>query len=1250
MLITHSKKWFIRIIILFASFLGMSNMAFSQGPVISSVNINSCVGEIRISVTSGVLPYTFAWQDSGGNPVGGNSFLIDGLTADDYRVTITDNNGDSITAIYTVTDPPDLVGSVVVNDVSCKGGADAQVIVTMANGNPDYAWELTNSGGNTVGTGNVGGTIITIGGLGVDSYSLEVTDEDGCTGTIVFAVTEPTDFLGASLIAQTDATCSDLANGSLQVTGTGGWGNYTYAWYTAPGGAFISNGATVNGLLPGDYRVYITDDNGCVIDRTYTIDSPDPIVITSTITDASCNAGTDGAININVTGGNGGYTYSWSNGATTQNISALAAGNYTITVTDNLGCTYVETLAVAEPNALAINPNITNVACFGDNTGRIRTNPSGGTAPYTYSWSTGHSGRNLNNRTAGTYTVTVTDANGCTISGTYTITEPAAALSLQSNSISAPTCFGGNDGSVTVTMQGGTAPYTYLWSNGETTANTTGLNAGIYALTVTDANGCTYTNSFTVSDPPKITVNPTVLTQPTCNGAADGSITVSASNGAAPYTYNWNTGAVGATLTNIVAGTYTVTVTDNNGCQISEDVILGEPALIVANAVVTDISCNGQVDGSIALATTGGTGGYTYLWSDASTGSSISGLSAGSYSVTITDGSGCSVNESFTIVEPAPLTAAVVQQDVLCKGQSTGAIDITPSNGTAPYSFVWSNGATSEDLVNVAAGTYSVTITDAPGCSIVRSITITEPADVLVLSGTATNVTCNGAVNGSIDFEATGGVAPYSFSWNTGAITEDLTNIGPGVYTVTVTDANGCVKFESFNITQPAPLSVVPSPTDITCNGANDGIINLSISGGTAPYTYLWNDGNTNKDRSGLSAGNYTVTTTDANGCQNIQNISISEPAVLALCHVKQDVLCFGDASGVINITPTGGNLPYSYAWSNGDITEDLNGVVAGSYTVTLTDSKGCSVTETIQITQPTAALTFTPTVGDITCNGATDGAISLAVSGGVGPYTYNWSNGSTSQNLSGLPPGTYTVTIRDANNCQVSGSYSLTDPPILNLSGTASNVTCFGAANGAVDIAVSGGEAPYTYVWSNGETTEDVTGFAPGAYTVQVVDNRGCSVSQNFTITQPNALNISYTQNDVSCFGGNNGSIDLTVTGGTAPYTYSWSSGQAQADIQDLTAGSYTVTVTDGNGCVSTETISIAEPAAALSIANVVTNISCFGANNGSVNLTVSGGTAPYTYSWSNGKSTKDVFGLKPWCLSSHGNRCQRLHPSRNL
>lgn len=1240
---TTIKRYYLRIILLFIPFLLAAKSAFSSesdeeaGPIISSVSINSCVGSITISVTSGVLPYTYEWKDNSGTVLPITSFIASGLSAGNYTVEVTDGNGDSTgPATYTVTNPPDLVGTVVVNDVSCRGDSDAQVVITMGNGNPGYDWELFNGGGGSIGTGSIAfpNNVITLTGLGVGSYTLSTTDQDGCTGDITFTITQPANFLGYSIGSSTDATCFNTSDGTISATGTGGWGNYTYRWVRVSDGVVVGTSATVTGLAAGDYRLDITDRSGtgCTISTPIqTINSPVEIVPTANITDALCNGDANGVIDLSISGGVGPYTYSWSNGETTQDISGLIAGSYTVTITDNAGCTDVETFNVNQPTVLTITPSITNVNCFGQSTGGITSNVSGGTGPYTYSWSTGSTSTNISNVSAGTYSLTVTDANGCVANAVgLTITQPGMAISKLSENLTDPSCFGDNDGSVTITMQGGTAPYTYSWSNGDNTATANNLTAGIHSLTVTDALGCTYNESFTLNDPLRIALAPT-LTLPTCNGAADGIISVAASNGTGPYTYNWNTGDSGPTITGLVADTYSVTVTDAGGCSIVESIVLGQPAVLNGNAVENDISCNGLTDGSIFLSVSGGTGPYTYAWNTGATSNNITGLSAGGYSVTITDASGCTMVENYTIVDPAPIGVGFTKTDVVCKGATTGAIDITPSGGTAPYSYLWSNGATTQDLANVAAGNYSVTVKDASNCSVVLNVTINEPALVLNLSGVETNALCNGSNNGSIDLTVTGGSGPYSYAWNTGATTEDITGLAPGNYSATVTDANGCIKSIGFTITQPAPLSASPASTDITCNGANDGTITLNVSGGTGPYSYSWSDDGTitSKDRAGLSQGNYTVTVTDANGCQDVESITINEPSQLTSVDIRQNVSCFGGSTGAINLSISGGVGPYSFLWSNGALTEDLVNISAGNYSVVITDANGCTINDSFTITQPSAPLSKTDNVQQITCNGAADGIINLTVTGGSAPYSYSWSNGSTNEDLNNLPAATYTVTVTDANGCTITDSYTITDPPVLTLSGTATDISCFGAGDGAIDISVGGGEAPYTYAWSNGESTEDIAGLSAGNYTINITDARGCTTNQSFVIQEPAALSISYSVNNVSCFGLSDGTIDITMSGGNAPYSYSWSNSSTSEDLNDLSAGSYTVTVTDVKGCSLNETIVIAQPTAALSTASAVTGISCFGGSDGSIQLTPAGGTAPYSYSWNTGATNKDIFGL---------------------
>ena len=1207
-------------------------------PVIASVNINSCVGSITISVTDGTAPYAYVWRNSGGTVVGGDSFFVDGLAPDDYSVTVTDNDGDAINATYTITNPPDLTGSVVVNDVTCRDNQDAQVIITMANGNPPYPWELFNdANGNQVQTGTGTTPIITLGGLGAGDYRFEVEDVNGCTGTITFTITEPANYLQYNGASVSDATCFNGSDGAININVAGGWGNYSYRWIRVSDNAVVATNQDATGLAPGQYFLEISDanpsGNPCIIITTnYTVGSPPEIVPTATINNALCNGEANGSINLSVSGGVGPYTYAWSNGATTQNISGLSAGNYTVTITDNSGCIDVETFAVGEPAVLTINQDIRDVACFGDNTGRIRSNVTGGTAPYTYSWSTGNTGRNLPNRTAGTYSLTVTDANGCTTTAAgLVISEPAAPISKASETLNSPSCFGANDGSITVAMSGGTAPYTYSWSNGDSGPTANGLSAGIYTVTVTDNSGCTYVENITLNDPVRIAINAS-LTPPSCNGLADGSLSVAPTNGTASYTYNWSTGDATATVNGVPAGTYSVTVTDAGGCSVTESLTLSQPGVLTGNATVNDITCSGANDGSIFLAVSGGSAPYSYSWADnGATSNNRTGLADGNYSVTITDGNGCSITENYTVNNPAPLTTSFTQTDLVCRGGSTGAIDITPSGGTAPYSYLWSNGATTQDVSNLTAGAYSVTIRDTENCNITLNITLTEPATVLSLAGSKTNATCNGSNNGSIDLVVTGGSAPYTYAWSNGAVTEDLNGLAPGNYNVSVTDNNGCTKFIDFTITQPAPLAGNATVTSITCNGAADGQIQLNPTEGTGTYTYAWADDvtETAANRTGLAPGNYTVTITDGNGCTQVELFNLTEPTALSATFSQANVSCFGESTGLINLTVSAGTAPYTFSWSNGAITEDVNALAAGNYSVVITDSRGCTITENMTITQPSSVLTVTGSASQITCNGAADGIINVTVSGGTAPYAFNWSNGSTAEDLNSLPAGTYNLTVTDNNGCTETASYTITDPPLLVLTGTTTDVTCNGANDGRIDVSMSGGEGPYTFAWSNGETTEDVTGLAPGTYSVNVTDSRGCSVNQTFTITQPITLNLAYTFTDVDCFGNSTGAIDITVTGGTAPYAYSWDTGSITEDLSGLNAGNYNVTVTDTNGCSIVESITISQPVAVLVANGTPSDISCFGGSDGSVVLNPTGGTAPYTYSWNNGETTKDVFGL---------------------
>jgi hypothetical protein len=498
------------------------------------------------------------------------------------------------------------------------------------------------------------------------------------------------------------------------------------------------------------------------------------------------------------------------------------------------------------------------------------------------------------------------------------------------------------------------------------TGATATLNGYLYRVVITNNAGDTTSNAAT------LTVNTIVLTpsqtNAACNGEANGSATVSATGGTAPYTYLWSNSATTASIVNVTAGTYNVTITDANGCTDTSSITITEPAALVASGVVdANVTCNGGNVGAATASATGGTAPYTYLWSNAATTASIVNVTAGTYNVTITDANGCTDTSSVTITEPTALIASgVVDASVTCNGGNDGAATTSATGGTAPYTYLWSNAATTASIVNVTAGTYNVTITDANGCTDTSSVIITEPA-VLAANGMATNVSCNGGNDGgndgTIDLSVSGGTAPYTYLWNNTATTEDLTGLTAGTYSVTVTDANGCTTTESVTLTEPTMLSALATATNVSCNGGNDGTVDLSVTGGTAPYTYAWDNTATTEDMIGLTAGTYNVTVTDANGCTATAAATITESTLLVTNGTITDVSCLGSADGSIDVTVTGGTTPYTYAWDNTATTEDLSGLTAGTYTVTITDANGCTdtvpftVTTTPDITAPIADL-----------------------------------------------------------------------------------------------------------------------------------------------------------------------------------------------------------------------------------------------------------------------------------------------------
>jgi len=1087
----------------------------------------------------------------------------------------------------------------------------------VVNAGPDI--HVCESGDVTL-SGYVGGGASTghwTGGLGTfdpsrDSLVTTYTPHPSEAGTIVtiYLVTDAT----APCLTDSDAisiTVDQLAvvdagpdidaciTGDVNLTGTIGGGAVSAYW---SGGAGIFNPSRDS--LSTTYTPDLSESQSTVTlylvanlsnTNVCPLDSNDILIHVDTVPSAFAGAdqnlcyGDQALLSGYVTGGVTTGTWFTSGDGTFDDSTSLTA-TYTPGMLD-LSTGTVTLLLVPDPEGvcpvlpddviLIINPELilstskTDVLCYGESTGTINLTVTGGTAPYTYLWSNAASTEDIGSLAIGTYTVTITDQAGCTVTTSATITQPAAGLSASTTQVNV-LCFGNATGSIDLTVTGGTVPYTYNWSNSSTTEDISGLAAGTYTVTVTDQNGCTTSTSATITQPAAGLSASTTQVNVLCFGNATGSIDLTVTGGTVPYTYNWSNTATTEDISGLAAGTYTVTVTDQNGCTTSTSATITQPAAgLLASTTQVNVLCFGNATGSIDLTVTGGTVPYTYNWSNSATTEDISNLAAGTYTVTVTDQNGCTTSTSATITQPAAgLSASTTQINVLCFGNATGSIDLTVTGGTVPYTYNWSNSTTTEDIGGLAAGTYTVTVTDQNGCTTSTSATITQPAAGLSASTTQVNVLCFGNATGSIDLTVTGGTVPYTYNWSSSATTEDISALAAGTYTVTVTDQNGCTTSTSATITQPAAgLSASTTQVNVLCFGNATGSIDLTVTGGTVPYTYNWSNSSTTEDISGLAAGTYTVTVTDQNGCTTSTSATITQPASgLSASTTQINVLCFGNATGSIDLTVTGGTVPYTYNWSNSATTEDISNLAAETYTVTVTDQNGCTTSTSATITQPAAGLSASTTQINVLCFGNATGSIDLTVTGGTVPYTYNWSNSSTTEDISGLAAGTYTVTVTDQNGCTTSTSATITQPSAgLSPSTTQINVLCFGNATGSIDLTVTGGTVPYTYNWSNSATTQDISGLTAGTYTVTVTDQNGCTTSTSATITQPAPLVVNAGSDVTICSGG---STTLTASGAS---TYTWMPGSLSGAVQNVSPAAtttYTVTGTDLNGCTATATV----------------------------------------------------------------------------
>ena len=1031
---------------------------------------------------------------------------------------------------------------------------------------------------------------------------------------------------------------------------------YQFSWSTGAVTPTLTVEATGTAGTQTDYSVTVTDALGCRRDTTFQVETISSIasIIRSTTEVSDC-AGNDGAITLTPQGGLPPFTYEWAatNGDTgmisdianpTYTIDGLSQGAYRITITDNSSeaCAFrLRTTYVNGPDAEVTDVNVTPVSCAGADDGRICLEVIGNPA---YLWSTGATSPCLENISGGYYAVTITEGSCETVVDSIFVPEP---LPLRTEEIiSSPTCAATPDGDISVTPFGGTPPYTINWSDGHNDFSHTSLLAGDYSYTVTDARGCMLTDSIRLSAPPPIVLVIDSTQDISCTGSADGYLQINATGGTPPFNYNWSTGSNRPIASLLDQGFYTVTVTDFNGCTRSESYPISEPdPLRVTTTEVRNPVCVGDSSGRIALATDGGRAPYTYQWSDGSTQAMREQLPIGQYTVVVTDASGCQSDTlSFTLTAVSLLDLDVSIQRPLCDGRSDGRVTLTP-NGQGPFTYDWERGDQSAVLTEVAPGNYPVRITDGNGCITDTTITVNQISEPIQPVFSLVQPQCAGATDGRISTTISGTPSqPLQYAWNDGPFTSDRERIGEGNYQVTITDALGCrVVSDTLRIASPDPVQIdLAGQGDILCQGDTTGFLELNVQGGIAPYSYTWTgSSDTSNAIYNLGAGQYRVFVTDANGCPAQQAYILEDPTLLSVeANVEQGNICIGDSTNSIQVQVDGGMAPYAFSWNTGAQADVLFDIAPGDYSVTVTDANGCvEQIPAIKLREQAEALqllSFETT--DISCFGARDGEMVARISGGTAPYRYLFSNAelirteADSARVSGLTANDdYSVTVIDANGCVIeSAARPLDEPPPLNVRrDSVIQNACFGEAGGSAFITASGGTLPYRYQWLDQSgttvaTSSDLIGAAAGRYTLIVSDERNCTdtlfTAQITETNTPIAL-LDTTLMPVRCKSEATGSIRPQFTGGVAPYRYRWSSGATTQNLNNVPAGTYTLTLTDAANCQQIiNGLTVTEPETRITITDTLRNPSCFDGSNGFIDVDVAGGAAPYTLTWLNG------------------------------
>ncbi len=1055
---------------------------FSNSPDVTAINTGPyCQGDgisLIGSTTSTGTTITYEWS-------GPNSYTsfdqapMDATEAGDYQLIVTVDGCASLPAVTTVSinalPEPDITGA-----ASFCVGSDA--VLDAGVGYTDYVW-----------TGNVPGQTLTVTSPG--TYSVTVTDANGCTGVDAFVISQ--DQLPTPTITGADSFCE---GGDVELDAGAGFTDYIWTG-SVPGQTLMVTNA-------GTYSVTVTDANGCTGVDAFDVTEntlPTPIIMGDL---DFCQGGNS------VLDAGAGYTnYVWTDATTNQTITVDASSSVGVTVTDANGCTGETQVNITVFDNPTVNITGDDEICAGLSS----TLNTDGTFN-DYVWTTTESDPSIDVTNSGTYGVTVTDGNGCTGENTYNVTvyqNPVPTIGG-----SASFCSG-----FSTILDGGAGYTDYVWTGNIPTQTIEVSTGGTYGLTVTDVNGCTGETSIDVQESTSLDPNITGDLE-YCIG--DGT-TLDAGAGFASYVWTGNIQTQAIAIN--TPGTYSVTVTDVNGCSGETSVLVEENDLPTVNIIGNTPICDGD-----QVTLDAGLGYNNYAWSDASLNQTLQVGTNGNYGVTVTDGNGCTNEDEVTVVVNANPTPVINGTDNFCSGDN-----VTLTTG-AYTSYLWSDTSVESDLEVSVGGTYGVTVTDANGCSGETQYVVTE------------NPLPEPEITGELEFCAgtsttLSGPAGFTYQWSNTEATQTIEVTNEDTYDLIVTDANGCSGIASVQVIENA----LPEPDII---GSTTFCIGNSTTLNAGDYiTYEWSEGSLTQSIEVDAEDTYAVTVTDANGCTAIDAVDVTQSVSLEPVIAGDLSLCEGE-TGVLDAD--GGFL--TYQWSTTEVTPSIEVTTTGDYSVTVSDASGCTGETTVSFVMNANPVASIDGDAEI-CTG--DNTI---LDGGTGFASYLWSDNTANQTLDVANGGNYSLTVTNAAGCSDIAFFSVNENPlpVPEIVGPPS----FCSGNTAT---LSLSETYSTYSWSTGDNTESVTINTGQIVDVLVTDVNGCSNSTSVEVIENASLTpqivgvIEFCEGDAS-----------TLDAGNGYATYEWSNGFETQTIEVSQSGNYGVVVTDADGCSGSTNVTV--------------------------------------------------------------------------